>query len=141
MPADLWDDLGLAAAAILTAIGGVIVAITGWIKSRRELGQVRAQLEPTPDQPGPSAPAPEPRPPATLYDVAAETRALVTTAIQMIGSLTQTDSRIEEWGRTEHTRLDVRIDDLGEELRFELGAHDVRIAALETGTQPIGGND
>lgn len=126
-PDDL-EGLGLAAAAILTAVGGIIVAVTGWIKSRRELAQMRAQLEPSP--------APEPPrmiqdKPATLYDVADETRALVATAIQMIGSLTQTDNRIEAWGRQEHARLDDRLD----RHRTQIDDHEERLVALEGGKE------
>lgn len=134
MPAELVDDVGLAIAAILTAVGSLIAVLAGWAKQRAEIAALKAQMEPTP----PPAPAPSRAllphraavAPGTLYDVADETRHLVATAIQMISQLTAADTRISEWGTSEHARLDDRIDD-----------HEVRLTRLEEATTTTGESD
>lgn len=143
MPADQWDDLGLAAAAILTAIGTLIGVIFTWAKWRREVASLRAELQPSEaGPPGPARAIPDAAmPPGTTRDVVDSSHQLLLHVVTQLDSLTQTDGRIEAWGKTEHARLDVRIDDLGEELRFELGAHEERLTALEAVTTPIGGTD
>lgn len=126
MPAELLDDVGLAVAAILTAVGSLIAVLAGWAKQRAEIAALKAQMEPSPPPAAVPSRALLPQrqvAPGTLYDVADETRHLVATAIQMIGQLTAADTRISEWGTAEHGRLDGRIDD-----------HEVRLTRLEEAT-------
>ncbi len=131
-----WNDLGLALAAILTAIGALVSAVFAWVKWRRELRLLRAELRPSEDEseqpetpPARAVAAPEPRPAGTIRDVTDSSHQLLLHLVNQVDALTQTDSRIEAWGKGEHQRLDDRLD----RHRTEINSHEQRIAALERG--------
>lgn len=129
-------ELGTAIAAILTAVAALIGAIFAWVKWRRELLAVRAELSPSSQTPEPmparAIPEGDPRP-GTTRDVVDSSHALLLQIAHQVEGLIVKDSEIKAWGEEEHARLDSRIDGLAEDTEYRFTALDERVTNLEKG--------
>lgn len=140
MPPEVWDDIGIAIAAIITALATLVGSVWAWVKWRAELRGLRAELRPTGDADQPDV-APDLDSPGTAGGVLYSSHQLLVHLVNQVDGLTQSDGRIEAWGKLEHTRLDQRIDELGEELGYQIGDHEQRLTALEAHHQLMRGTD
>lgn len=127
---DQWDDIALAVAAVITAIGTLTGVIFAWVKWQRELRAVRAELSPSPSDPSPlparAIPA-EASPSGTTRDVVDSSHALLLQLVTNVEALVLKDSEIRAWGESEHARIEERVDGI----EYRMADLDARVTDLE----------